>query len=286
MMARVEGKVCVVTGANVGIGLETARGLARLGATVVMTSRDRARGEAALADVRASIAGAKVELLDLDLGSLAKVRAAAAELLLRHARIDVLVNNAGLVLSERKETVDGFEQTFAVNHLGPFLFTNLLLERLKASAPARIVNVASQAHRGSKGLDFDDLQAKRRFSSLRAYGDSKLANILFTIELARRLGGSVTANAVHPGVVRSGFGRDGDARGLLRYAIAIARPFMIGPVKGAETSIHVAVAPELEGVTGRYFMKKKEASPTAYARDAAAARRLWDESARLVGIES
>jgi NAD(P)-dependent dehydrogenase (short-subunit alcohol dehydrogenase family) len=281
----VEGKVCVVTGANTGIGLETARALARLGATVVMTARSRPRGEAALADVRASAPGAKVELLELDLASLAKVRAAAAELLARHARIHVLVNNAGLVLSERRETEDGFESTFGVNHLGPFLFTSLLLERLKASAPARVVNVSSRAHTRARGLDFDDLDRRRRsYSSLAAYADSKLANILFTIELARRLEGTgVTANSLHPGVVATGFGADGDTRGVFRYLLAMGRPFLMSPVKGAATSIYLASSPEVEGVSGRYFARCREARTTAAARDAAAARRLWEESERLTG---
>jgi NAD(P)-dependent dehydrogenase (short-subunit alcohol dehydrogenase family) len=281
-----EGEVCVVTGANAGIGLETARALARLGATVVLTSRDRARGEAAKDDIGKSAPGAALDLVALDLASLASVRAAAAEIAGRHARIDVLVNNAGVYFSHRAETRDGLEMTFGVNHLGPFLFTCLLLDRLRAAAPARIVNVASHEHTRTAGLDFDDLQATRGYSGIAAYRRSKLANVLFTRELARRLAGSgVTANALHPGSVRTQIGRDGDARGLHRLFIALASPFLIGPERGARTSVFVATSPEIAGVSGRYFARCRERAPSRPALDDAAARRLWDESARLVGYE-
>ena len=279
------GKVCVVTGANTGIGLETARALARLGATVVMTARSRARGEAALEDVRRSSPGAKVEPLDLDLAALASVRAAAAELAKRHPRIDVLVNNAGLFLTQREETKDGFEMTFGVNHLGPFLFTRLLLEQLEAAAAARIVNVASDEHRRAAGLELDDLDARRRYSGVMAYARSKLANVLFTRELARRLAGTrVTANALHPGGVRTEIGQGGDARGAIRILLALLRPFLLTPAQGALTSIHLASSPEVEGVTGRYFVKCRESTPSAAALDDEAARRLWEESERRVGV--
>lgn len=282
-----QGKVAVVTGANVGIGLETARALARMGATVIMTARDAAKGGLALAEVRRTDPGASVEPLLLDLASFASVRRAAEELLARHERIHVLVNNAGLILTERRETEDGLEATFQTNHLGPFLFTSLLLERLKASAPARIVNVSSRAHMsaGGSGLDFDDLQSKRSYSGFAVYARSKLANILFTTELARRLAGTrVTANALHPGVVATGFAADGDAPGLFGWVVKLGRPFLLTPEKGARTSIHLASAPELEDVTGRYFAKCREETPSAAARDGAAARRLWEESERLVGL--
>jgi len=282
----VDGKVVVVTGANCGIGLEAARALALKGAHVVMTARDRARGEVAVEDVKRSTASGRVELLLLDLASLASVREAAATLATKHAKIDVLVNNAGLVLTERRETKDGFEMTFGVNHLGPFLFTNLLLPNVKAAAPARIVNVASDAHRRGGALDLDDLMTARRgYSGMRAYCRSKLANILFTRELARRLEGTrVTANALHPGVVKTGFAQDGDTGGLVRLLWWLGGLFMLSPAQGARTTVHLAASPEVEGVTGRYFARCRESTPTRDAQDDAAARRLWDESARLTGL--
>jgi NAD(P)-dependent dehydrogenase (short-subunit alcohol dehydrogenase family) len=280
-----EGKVCVVTGANSGIGLETARALARMGATVLMAARDRARGEAALEKIRRSTGSDKIELLELDLASFASVRAAAGEVLARHARLDVLVNNAGLILSKRTETKDGIEATFGINHLGHFLFTNLLLERLQKSAPARILNVSSEAHRRAPGLDWEDLDARRGYDGFLAYARSKLANILFTLELARRLDGTrVTANALHPGVVRTRFARDGDASGLVAIFFRLAAPFLLSPVKGARTSIYLASAPEVESVSGRYFVRCREVAPSPAARDAEAARKLWEISERLAGL--
>ena len=211
------GKTVIVTGGNSGIGLETAVALAGAGARVLITARDRARGEAALAEVRRRGGRDDAELAVFDLADLASVRAGAAELLDRCPRIDVLVNNAGVVLSDRRETTDGLEATFAVNHLGPFLLTLLLLERIKASTPARIVNVASTAHKGARhGLDFDDLQSRHGYAGMLVYSKSKLANIYFTAELARRLAGTgVTVNCLHPGTVATGYGRDGDSRGFL-----------------------------------------------------------------------
>jgi NAD(P)-dependent dehydrogenase (short-subunit alcohol dehydrogenase family) len=280
------GKTVVITGGNSGIGLETAVGLARMGANIIITARDPEKGKQAVQDIKDRGATDAVDLVVFDLASLRSVRAGAAELLDRCPRIDVLVNNAGLVLTTRGETEDGFETTFAVNHLGPFLLTNLLLERIKASAPARIVNVASTAHKGArKGMDFDDLQATKRYSGMRVYSASKLANILFTVELARRLEGSgVTANSLHPGTVRTGYGRDGDTSGILGIGIKIAAPFFLTPTKGAATSIYLASSPDVDGVSGEYFVKCKPRTPSKAARDTAAARRLWDESATLVGL--
>ncbi len=194
------------------------------------------------------------------------------------------MNNAGVVLTERRETEDGFESTFAINHLGPFLLTDLLLERIKASAPARIVNVASTAHRGARrGLDFDDLHATRRYKGMRVYSQSKLANIFFTKELARRLAGTgVTVNAVHPGTVRTGYGRDGDSTGLLKIGLALGSRFFLSPEKGADTSVYLASAPEVADVTGEYFIKRKARQPSAAARDDEAARKLWEASEALV----
>jgi NAD(P)-dependent dehydrogenase (short-subunit alcohol dehydrogenase family) len=284
----IEGKTVLITGGNSGIGRETAVGLARMGAHVTFTSRDRARGEAALADVRERSGRDDVELMDLDLASFASIRRFASAYLEGHERLDVLVNNAGLILGDRRETEDGFEATFGTNHLGHFLLTDLLLERIVASAPARIVNLSSRAHRFARsGLDFDDLMSEKGYAGLRVYGKSKLANILFTRELARRLEGSgVTANAVHPGGVRTGFARDGDVKGIYGRLVALAQPFLKTPEQGAETTIFVASSPDLERVSGRYFANSREASTTAAAQDDEAARRLWEVSEQLVAKAS
>lgn len=277
--------MAVVTGANTGVGLETARGLAERGMTVVMCSRDPERGRAALEDVRASTGSGSVELVRLDLASLESVRAAAAEILERHPRIAILVNNAGAVLSDRRTTADGFEATFGVNHLGHFLFTKLLLPALEAGAPSRIVNVASDAHRMSFGLDFDDLQwERRRYRGLGVYADSKLANILFTRELARRLEGKgVVAHAVHPGVVGSRFGWDGDTRGWFAFGVKLVKPLLLTPAKGARTSLHVATSEEAGRSSGLYWARSRPIKPSRAARSDEAARRLWDASEALVG---
>lgn len=277
------GKVVAITGANAGIGKETAVALARLGATVVMTARDPGRGEAALADVRARSGSDAVELMALDLADLASVRAFAAGLLARHDRLDVLVLNAGLMLRRRTETADGFETTFGVNHLGHFELANLLLDRLQASAPARIVVVASDAHKTARhGLDFDDLQSTRRYRSFDVYSRSKLANVYFTRELARRLTGTgVTVNAVHPGYVASNFARDGDM--YLEPVVRLgAKLFAISPEAGARTSVYLASSPEVEGISGEYFAKCRPARVSKTAQDDIAARRLWDASESLL----
>jgi NAD(P)-dependent dehydrogenase (short-subunit alcohol dehydrogenase family) len=280
------GKTVVITGANSGIGLETAVALARAGATTVITARDQVRGEKALETVRERSGHDDVGLVVFDLASLASTRAGATALLERCPRIDVLVNNAGLVLSKREETEDGFEATFAINHLGPFLLTQLLSERIKASAPARIVNVSSTAHKGARrGLDFDDLQSKRRYTGMSVYSKSKLANIYFTTELARRLAGSgVTANCLHPGTVVTGFARDGDATGVLAFGVQVIKPFVLTAEQGARTSIFLAASPEVADITGQYFVKSRSRRPSRAARDNAAARRLWDMSEQLVGL--
>lgn len=284
-MSTLSGKHVLITGGNTGIGKATAIGLARLGAAVTITSRDPAKGEAAAADIRRLAGNEDISVLQLDLASLADVRRFAAEVLARRPRLDVLINNAGLILGERSETVDGFETTFGVNHLGHFLLTNLLLARLKESAPARIVNLASGAHRAAyKGLDFDDLQARRSYSGFLVYARSKLANILFTIELAERLRGSgVTANAVHPGFVRSDFAADGDSP-LINLFYKVTKPFALTVEQGARTSIHVASASELADVTGQYFEHGKVVRPSRHARDRDAALRLWEVSERLTGL--
>lgn len=278
------GRVVVVTGANSGIGLETSRALAALGARVVMMARDERKGRAAVEDVRRTTGSDAVELALVDLARMDSVRAAAAELLARYPQIHVLVNNAGLVLARREVTVDGFEAMFAINHLGPFLLTALLLERLKASAPARIVNVSSAVHRYAS-MPWDDLMAERGFFSAKQYCRTKLANVLHVAELARRFDGTgITANALHPGPVGSGFARGGDMGALGDAAMAIGRMFLLTPAQGARTSVYLASSSDVEGVSGRYFVKLKAREPSRAARDAEAARRLWDVSCAWLGL--
>jgi NAD(P)-dependent dehydrogenase (short-subunit alcohol dehydrogenase family) len=283
-VADMTGKTVVITGANSGIGKETAVSLAKAGAKVLVTARDRARGAEAVAEIQRRSGNDRVELVVFDLGDLSSVRKGAPEVLDLCDRIDVLVNNAGVVLSDRRVTADGLEATFAVNHLGHFLLTDLLLDRIKASAPSRIVNVSSTAHKGARGgLDFDDLQSTRHYRGMQVYSRSKLANIYFTTELAGRLEGTgVTANCLHPGTVATGYGRDGDTKGVLAFGVKVIKPFVLNAEQGAATSVYLASSPEVEGVTGRYFVKRKARSPSRVAQDPVAARRLWDMSEELV----
>lgn len=277
------GRTCFVTGATSGIGEETALAFARLGARVGILARSASRAKDTEARIAAAT-GRPIEIIEGDLASLASVRRAAEAILARFDALHVFVNNAGVIALERKTTVDGFEATFATNHLGPFLLTNLVLPRIVASAPARIVNVASDAHKFAKtGLDFDDLQNERAYKAFRVYGESKLANILFTRELARRLAGTgVTVNCVHPGAVATGLGAQ---NGLFaRSVITLLKPFFRSPARGADTTIHVATAPELSNTSGEYFVDRKPTKPTAHGRDDEAARRLWERSAELVGL--
>jgi NAD(P)-dependent dehydrogenase (short-subunit alcohol dehydrogenase family) len=280
----VEGRTVLVTGGNSGIGKETAVALARMGAHVTITARDAAKGAAAEAEIRERAGAGAVEVAPLDLASFASVRECARRFAAAHARLDVLVCNAGLVLRRRQVTEDGHETQFQVNHLGHFLLAALLRDLLVASAPARVVVVASHAHRYARGLDLDDLDSTRGYRPFRVYGRTKLMNILFTRELARRLAGTgVTANAVHPGYVASNFSRGGDTGLLGELAMVLGRPFAISSERGARTSVHVASAPELEGVTGEYFYRCAVAQPSAAARNDAAAARLWEVSAALTG---
>lgn len=286
-MPDMQGKTVVVTGGNSGMGFETAAALASMGARVLITVRNADKGRAAVASITQRLQGeGQVQLVVFDLADLASVRRGAAEILEQTPRLDVLVNNAGLVLTERAETVDGYEATFAINHLGPFLLTNLLLDRMTESAPSRIVNVASTAHSAArKGIPFDDLQSTHGYRGMRVYGQSKLANILFTLELSRRFGDKgITANSLHPGTVRTGYGGDGDARGLLAFGIKIASPFFLSPAKGARTSVYLASSPEVDGVSGQYFVKCKPRRPRRWAQDPEAARQLWQVSEDLVGL--
>jgi len=276
-------KTIVVTGGTSGIGRATALGLAKLDSRLILVGRDAGRAEETIAEIRKATGRKDVELLRGDFARLAEVRRVADELLARTEKIDVLVNNAGVTMMKRTTTPDGFETTFAVNHLGYYLLTGLLLPRLRAAAPgARIVNVASDAHRWGP-LDLDDLQNEREYKAMKVYGQSKTANILFTRELARRLAGSgVSANALHPGAVATRLGRgSGPLFDLLQRAISV---FMKSPAQGAETSIYLASAPEVEGVSGRYFADCKEKEPQPHARDEALARRLWEISEGLTGF--
>jgi len=281
--ASLAGRVCVVTGSTSGIGEGTAIGLARRGAHVVLVGRDRERGERSVAKVRAESGNDAVDLLLADLSSQAEGRDLARRILDTYAALHVLVNNAGVVHLSRCTTVDGHETTFAVNHLAYFTLARLLAERLIASAPARIVNVSSEGHRFAR-FDWDDLQSERDYRRWRVYGLSKLANILFTTELARRLAGTgVTANCLHPGAVGTRLGANNGR--FSQMLLPVLRPFFLTPEQGARSSIHLAAAPEVAGVSGRDFIRCRERKPSALARDAEAAARLWRVSSELVGLE-
>jgi retinol dehydrogenase 12 len=284
-----EGRIALVTGATSGIGQETAVGLAARGAHVVLVGRDRARAEAARKDVTERSGNPHVDVLLADFASLQAVRGLAREFCERYPALHLLVNNAGLVMTERTLTVDGHETTLAVNHLAPFLLTHLLRERLLAAAPARVVNVASDAHRFVTRFDFDDPMSERKFgfpsfiTGMRVYGFSKLANILFTAELARRVAGAgVTANAVHPGGVSTRLGTNTGSLG--KVVPFLLRPFFKTPAQGAATSLYVATEPDLAPTSGGYFADCREREPSNAARDPDAARRLWNLSCGWVGI--
>lgn len=281
-MTDLSGRVCVVTGASAGIGVETALGLARQGATVVMVGREAAKLGAAAVRVRRQSGRADVTTHAADFASLAAVRRLAAELTEAHPQLHVLVNNAGVVRSSRSVTVDGYETTFAVNHLAPYLLTRLLHDRLVASAPARVVTVSSDAYKAGR-LDLDDLQNEHGYKMFRAYGTSKLANALFSHELARRLQGtSVTSNAVHPGTVRTELGRGSRMFGLV--SATVGRVAFKSPEEGARTSVHVASQPEGGLVSGEFWSGCKVVETKPAARDDETSARLWRLSAQLVGL--
>jgi retinol dehydrogenase 14 len=277
------GKTVLITGATSGIGRATALGLARMGAHLAIIGRDRGRTEGAAREIRAA-GGGRLDLFIADLSSQAEVRGVAEEVLQTLPRIHVLINNVGGYFDSRHVTADRLERTFALNHLAPFLLTSLLLEKLKQSASARVVTVSSNAHASGR-IDFSDLQGERSYSGARAYSQSKLANVLFSYELARRLKGtSVTANALHPGVVSTSFGAE-DPATVQRIFIPFLRRFMKSPAQGAATSIHLASAPELEQVTGRYFANSHPKKSSGQSYDQATAARLWQVSADLVGVD-
>jgi NAD(P)-dependent dehydrogenase (short-subunit alcohol dehydrogenase family) len=277
----IEGKRVVVTGATNGIGLAACVELAKLGAKLAIVARSEQRAKAAVERI-----GRDVEVLHADLASMPSVRALAGEILERYPRLDVLVNNAGAMNAKRRLTDDGFELTWAANHLAPFLLTNLLLDRLKESAPARIVTTASDAHQGAKqGIPFEDLDADRSYAQMgfRRYGETKLANILFTSELAERLDGTgVTANCFHPGFVWTGFNKNNGP--LMKYGMLFARPFARTPEKGADTLVWLVSSPEVGEENGGYFIDRKRAVPSPQAQDMEAARKLWEISERQSGM--
>ena len=280
-------RICLVTGATSGMGEVTAHALARSGATVVLVGRDPGKGAATIDRVKHETGNPAVEFMQADLSSQAQVRQLAREFEARHPHLNVLVNNAGALFMRRQETADGIEMTFGLNHLAPFLLTNLLLDALKSGAPARIVNVSSYGHK-SGHMDFADLQLERRYRGLPAYRQSKLANVLFTYELARRLDGTrVTVNAVNPGNVATNFGFNnlGFLRGpLANVAHGLYRLVAVSPQQGARTAIYLATSPEVEGVTGAYFEKEAAAPSSEESRNTLVAGRLWEVSAKLTGL--
>jgi retinol dehydrogenase-12 len=277
-----QGKVCLVTGATSGIGLVTACELARQGARVLLVGRNPAKCADTVEQIRARTGNRDVEGLLADLSSQQQIRDLAHQVGERYPRLDVLINNAGGMWLKREVSVDGLEMTFAVNHLAYFLLTHLLLDTLQASAPARIVNVASNAHRKAT-LDFDDLQAERHYGGWQAYCRSKLANLLFTYELARRLAGTgITCNALHPGWVATGFARNNGWRGRL-FQLA-SRCLAISPEKGARTVLYLARAPEVKAITGQYFVRERAVPSSAASYDEAAAKRLWQISLALTDV--
>jgi NAD(P)-dependent dehydrogenase (short-subunit alcohol dehydrogenase family) len=281
MAANLNGKTILVTGATNGIGKVTARELARMGAHIVIVGRNPAKTEEAVREIKTAAGHDRVEMLLGDLSVMGEVARVADEYRARYPRLDVLVNNAGAYFQQRQTTKDGLEMTFALNHMSYFILTNRLLDVLKASAPARIVNVSSEAHRQWRSFDFDDLQSVRYgVGGFKAYGQSKLANVLFTAELARHLGGTgVTANSLHPGLVSSGFGKNNG--GLVNLAMRLISLFAINEEQGAQTSLYVAASPEVEGVTGKYFDKSRMVAPSPASQDEAAQKRLWQISEEI-----
>ena len=278
------GKICMVTGANSGIGKATALALAQMGATVVMVCRDRARGEQARSEITTTSGNNAVDLLQADLSSQQSIRQLVEDFQHHYTHLHVLINNAGAAFpGRRRETVDGVEMTFAVNYLAPFLLTNLLLDVLTASTPARIVNVSSAAHQ-SGSMQLDDLQAEKRYRPMRTYPQAKLAVVLFTYELARRLQGmGVTVNCLHPGFVATNFAQS-DGGPAVRLLVKVLGSFGASPQEGANTSIYLASSAEVEGVTGQYFVKCIPRRSAAISYDESLQRHLWEQSAKLVNL--
>lgn len=279
-----KGKVCLVTGANNGIGFEVAKGLARQGAQVALLCRNPERAQVARDKILADVPGAQVELQIIDLSSMKSVRDASAEILSNYPRIHVLVNNAAVVNLERQESVDGYELVFATNHLGPFLLTNLLLDRIKESAPARIIFVGSDGHKLAR-IDFDDLHSLKSYGVMKTYGKAKSGNNLMMLELVDRLEGSgVTVNCLHPGAVDT---KLGDNHGFIARVFGrLVKSFLMSSAKGAKTPLYLATSPKVEGVTGKYFYRCKEHPQAPYVLDKGEAKRLWEISEKLTGLSS
>jgi len=276
------GKVCMVTGATSGMGVVTAQALAQHGAKVIVIGRSREKGITTVSQIRRQTGNPAVELLLADLSSQSEVRHLAQTFTSQHDRLDVLINNAGAIFTRRQETIDGIEVTLALNHLAGFLLTNLLLDALKASAPARIINVSSFAHKLAK-IRFADLQGKRRYVGWQVYAQSKLANLLFTYELAQRLEGTgVTVNALDPGLVATNFGLS--EGGVVNLFKRLLNPLALSPEEGARTSIYLATSPHVEGITGQYFVNCRPVKSSQASHDRAAANRLWRVSAELTGL--
>ncbi len=277
------GKTALITGGTSGIGKATAVALAAMGADVVVVGRNQERGEAAVEEIKVQSHSESVELMLADLSAQDEVRRLAGEFLERYDRLDVLANNAGLVQSKRTETSDGIETTLAINHLAPFLLTNLLLDRLEQSAPSRVITVSSEAQRWGN-VNFDDLQSTQKYRGFPVYGLTKLANIVFTYELAERLKGTyVTANCLHPGPVSTNFGKNNS--GPMALFFRVAKPFMRTPEQGADTLIWLASSSDVEGVSGKYFSDRKEIEAKKVAYDPAARRKLWEISEDLTGLK-
>ncbi len=283
MNTSMQGKICMVTGANSGIGKATALGLAQMGATVIIVCRDRARGEEAQNEIKTKSGNNAVDLLLADLSSQQSIRQLVENFQQNYTQLHVLINNAGVFMMSRKATVDGLEMTFAVNYLAPFLLTNLLLDKLQNSAPARIVNVSSESHQ-SGYIKIDDLQAEKGYRSWNAYGQSKLALVMFTYELARRLQGTdMTVNCLHPGFVSTNIGQS-DTAPIVRTLVKFIFSRGISPEEGAKTSIYLASSPEVEGVTGKYFAKCIPIRSAPISYDKSLQQQLWEQSAKLVNL--
>lgn len=280
MSPTLQSKTVMVTGATSGIGYVAARELARMGAQTVLVSRSAEKCAQAAETIKKETGNPQVEFIAVDLSTNAGVQQAAHEFKKRHTHLEVLLNNAGAMFMSRQVSADGIEMTFALNHLNYFHLTILLLEVLKASGPARIVNVSSEAHKGAK-IDFDDLQMTKKYAGFKAYAQSKLANVLFTYELARKLEGTrVTANALHPGFVATGFGRNNN--GLINFALNLLRPMQLNPEKGALTSLYLASSPEVEGQSGKYFADSKVVPSDPVSYNKAVAEKLWQVSLEMI----
>lgn len=281
-MSKMQGKICLITGGTSGIGKPTARALAAMGATVIIVGRNSDRGQAAVQEIQTKTSNPSVSFMQADLSSQAAIRQLADNFKQQFRQLHVLINNAGGIFMSRALTVDGLEQTIAFNHLAYFLLTNLLLDMIKASAPARIINVSSSWHMRGR-INLDDLQRTKRYNGWSAYGQSKLANIMFTQELAKHLQGTgVTVNCLHPGAVATSFAKN---NGLLtRLVMTLLGLFMITPEKGAQTSIYLASSPKVEGITGQYFDNKKPAIPSSLANDDNTSRKLWEISEQLTHL--